>query len=161
MAAPASKVVLKRELMGLLEADLDARQRAHRAAAEGATHDEAKPENDKDTRALEQSYLARGEALRVVELRAALAEVQAMTIRAFDEGAPVALGALVKTEEAGQAAFVWLAPHGGGSLLANGAVQVVTARSPLGRALMGKRADDECEVVLAGRTRTVTILSVS
>ena len=33
-----------------------------------ATHEEAKPENDKDTRALEQSYLARGQAMRAEQL---------------------------------------------------------------------------------------------
>jgi len=42
---------------------------AQRTVVEGATHEENKPENDKDTRALEQSYLARGQAQRVVELQ--------------------------------------------------------------------------------------------
>jgi transcription elongation GreA/GreB family factor len=39
-------------------------------------------------------------------------------------------------------------------------VQVVTPRSPLGSALVGKRAGDECEVALAGRTRTLVVLRV-
>jgi len=59
MPAP-TKPTLKAELLALLAADLDTLERAHRATTEGATHEEAKPENDKDTRALEQSYLARG-----------------------------------------------------------------------------------------------------
>jgi len=74
---PPSKQALRDELARVLAADLDVRERAHRAAREGATHEEAKPENDKDTRALEQSYLARGEALRIEELRAGLADVSA------------------------------------------------------------------------------------
>jgi transcription elongation GreA/GreB family factor len=156
-----SKIALKRELVSILAADLVARERSHKVAREGATHDEAKPENDKDTRALEQSYLARGEARRVEELRGALADVESMDAVALGDGEPVRLGALVSTEEDGEIASMWLAPHGGGSRLANGAVQVITPGSPLGRALLGKRAADDCEVVLAGRTRRLTIVSVS
>jgi transcription elongation GreA/GreB family factor len=155
-----NKETLKEELARLLAADLATRERAHRAAREGATHEEAKPENDKDTRALEQSYLARGEALRVEELKVSLAEVQNMPIRAARAGDPAALGALVKAEENGEAIVLWLAPYGGGNRLAGGAVQIVTPKSPLGRALIGKRAGDECEVRLAGKSRVLTIESV-
>jgi hypothetical protein len=152
-----SKERLKEELTKLLASDLATRERAHKAAREGATHEEAKPENDKDTRALEASYLARGEALRVEELRASLAEVQSMTLRAVREGEPAALGALVLAEEDGAPLILWLAPHGGGNRLADGTVQIVTPKSPLGRALIGKRAGDECEVRLAGRNRVLMI----
>jgi transcription elongation GreA/GreB family factor len=158
---PPSKASLKSELTGVLVADLETRERAHVAARTAATHDEAKPENDKDTRALEQSYLARGEAARVEELRAAIADVQAMPLRAFGPGDPVGLGALVKTDESGKQTLFWLAPHGGGNHLAQGSVQVVTPKSPLGRAILGKRADDECAVVVAGKTRILTIVCVS
>jgi transcription elongation GreA/GreB family factor len=156
----SAKTDLRDELAHLLAADLETRQRAYRAAREGATHEEAKPENDKDTRALEQSYLARGEAARVDELTLALAEVRAMNVRRFRPDEPAAVGALVTTEGEGARARLWLAPHGGGIRLADGAVQVVTPRSPLGRAIAGKTAGDECEVVLGGRTREVTIVEV-
>ncbi|HEY2513874.1 MAG TPA: GreA/GreB family elongation factor, partial [Polyangiaceae bacterium] len=141
-------------------ADLAVRERAYEVARVGATHEEAKPENDKDTRALEQSYLARGEALRVDELKQALADVQSMRLRDFQEGDAAALGALVSLEDEAGTTLSWLAPHGGGTRLAGGAVQVVTPKSPLGRALLGKCAGDECEVVLAGRTRTLTVVRV-
>jgi transcription elongation GreA/GreB family factor len=157
------KHALKEELVQALAADLAARERAHRAAREGATHEEAKPENDKDTRALEQSYLARGEALRVEELRQGLEDVRAMPARAFGEGERVALAALVSADEGddeGARAVFWLVPYGGGSRLAGGAVQVVTPKSPLGRALLGKVAGDECEVVVAGKARSLSIVRV-
>jgi transcription elongation GreA/GreB family factor len=159
-AALPSKQALKDELLRVLSADLETRERAHRAAREAATHEEAKPENDKDTRALEQSYLARGEALRIEELRAGLAEVSVVTSRSFREGEPVALGALVTADEDGAEVVLWLAPYGGGSRLAGDRVQVVTPRSPLGHALLGKRPGDECEVALAGRTRTLAVVRV-
>ena len=53
----------------------------HAAATEGATHSEARPENDKDTRGLELSYLARGQAQRVAELQIVLGAVSEMRLR--------------------------------------------------------------------------------
>ncbi len=163
--SPPPKTVLKEQLVEVLSVDLAMRDRAYRAAREAATSDEAKPENDKDTRALEQSYLARGEARRIEELRAALAEVQAMRVRDLNEDEPAALGALVTTRDQrhgdkGATSLFWLAPHGGGSRLAGGAVQVLTPKSPMGRALLGKRVGDECEVVLAGATRALAIVAL-
>src|SRR5579871_2411359 len=90
---------LKDELLARLETDLETLERALRATRAGATHEEAKPENDKDTRALEQSYLARGQALRVEELRAAVADVESMALRAFGAEMLIALGALVTIDE--------------------------------------------------------------
>ena len=161
MPLPPSRTSLREELARVLAADLGVRERAYRAAREAATHEEAKPENDKDTRALEQSYLARGEALRLEELRSAIAELQSMSPRPPDAGGPVALGTVVTTDEEGKEALFWLAPCGGGTRLAGGAVQVLTPRSPLGRALLGTRAGDECEVQLAGKKRVLRIVAIA
>ena len=54
----------------------------------------------------------------------------------------------------------FLAPYGGGGKL-EGGVQVVTPQSPLGRALLGARAGDEAEVTVAGRRKSVTVVSVA
>ena len=153
----ASKQDLKAELLAALTEELETVERAQRATQAAATHEESKPENDKDTRALEQSYLARGQALRATELRAGVADLGAMPLRPFGEDAPAALGALVEASEDDASLTFFLAPHGGGTRLAKGTVQVVTPQSPLGRALIGKRVGDECEVKLAGKTRTLTI----
>jgi transcription elongation GreA/GreB family factor len=160
MSEAPSKKGLREELEQKLAADLAGHEAAHRAAMEGATHEEAKPENDKDTRALEQSYLARGEAQRIEELRHGLAEVRALTLRALREGDPIGLGALVTLDEGDQRLTIFIAPHGGGVRLADGKVQVVTPRSPLGRELLGKRAGDDCELTLAGRVRSLSIVIV-
>src|ERR1700722_19685512 len=96
-----SKPTLKAELLALLTADLETLERAHRATREGATHEEAKPENDKDTRALEQSYLARGQAARIEELRLNVALVSALPVKASGE-APATLGSLMTVEEDGE-----------------------------------------------------------
>ena len=135
-----------------------ARGAPHKATQAGATHEQAKPENDKDTRALEQSYLARGQAARVEELRAEVAEVRAMPVRAFADGAPAALGALALVEEDGRATWILLAPAGGGEKLGDGEVTVVTPRSPLGRAVLGKRAGDDADLTTQGRRRALDVL---
>jgi len=140
-----SKAALKSELLVQLESQLAAARSAHEVAAKAATHEESRAENDKDTRGLEQSYLARGHAQRVGELEAALVVVQSFAPRAFGESDAIALGALVEIEEEGKVRRLWLAPHGGGIELANG-ITVVTPTSPLGTALLGKRLDDEIEL---------------
>jgi transcription elongation GreA/GreB family factor len=156
----SSKIGLKQELSEQLALDLDTLERAQLAVQEAATHDEAKPENDKDTRALEQSYLARGQARRVLELRGAVSRVEAMVLRGFDESQPIALGALVSIEEGDQTQTVFLAPEGGGRRLSKGSVQVVTPESPLGRALLGKFVGDECAVRVGARLRELVIAAV-
>jgi transcription elongation GreA/GreB family factor len=159
VSAALSKPELVRELRAALASALDTARRAHAAALEGATHSESRAENDKDTRGLEQSYLARGQAQRVADLEAAVAELGIFAPRAFAEGAVIALGALITADEDGEARRLFVAPHGGGSVVA-GDVHVVTPASPLGKALLGKRAGDEVEIKLPGRTRTLAIAEV-
>jgi transcription elongation GreA/GreB family factor len=154
---PGFKQVLKDELLALLTHDLETLAHAHEQATAGATHEEAKPENDKDTRALEQSYLARGQARRVAELSAALLELEAMAIQRFSADQPIAVGALVSVEENDKTSLLFIAGHGGGSLLAGGTVQVVSIKSPLGRALLGKCVGEDCDVALPGRVRELSI----
>jgi hypothetical protein len=152
-----SKMALKAELVAILESTLAMLEAAYAAAREGATHDEAKPENDKDTRALEQSYLARGQATRIEALQAGLVALGAMNLAAADAGRA---GALIEAEgEDGQRMSYFLAPEGGGTRL-KGGVQVVTPTSPLGVALCGKRAGDEVELALGGRSRVLSLVSV-
>jgi transcription elongation GreA/GreB family factor len=153
-----SKILLKAELVAALEATLTTLEAAYAAAREGATHEEAKPENDKDTRALEQSYLARGQAMRIEVLKTGLAAVHSMNVAQTDVARA---GSLVEAEDDdGRAVLLFLAPEGGGLKLTGG-VQVVTPPSPLGAALLGKRAGDEAEVSRAGSARQLAIVKVS
>ena len=153
------KTALKTELVAVLTAALDAARASHAAAVAGAVDDEARPENDKDTRGLEQSYLARGQAARVAELDTATTETATFVIRRFQPTDAVAMCALVEVEEGDVTHRYFIAPHGGGTVLAGG-VQVVTLASPLGRALLGKHVDDEVELRLPGKLRTFVIASI-
>src|ERR1700710_1864594 len=153
------KADLVRELRAQLAAQLDIVRGAHAAALEGATHSESRAENSKDTRGLEQSYLARGQAQRVAELEAALGDVTALALRTFGTTSGVGMSALVAVDEEGETKQFFVAPAGGGTMIF--AVQVVTPNSPLGRALLGKRVDDEVELQLPGAYRSFVITSVS
>jgi transcription elongation GreA/GreB family factor len=158
-AGKSTKSALRAELVAQLEAALAAAAAAHAATVAGATHAEAKPENDKDTRALEQQYLARGQAQRVVELQDALTELANWSPRAFGEDDAIGLGALVTVDEDGEARQLFVAPAGGGNQLAGG-IQVVTPKSPLGALLLGKHAGDEVELRAGAKTRALEISHV-
>ena len=153
-----TKAQLKAELVAILETTLAGLERAHADARAGATHEEAKPENDKDTRALEQSYLARGQAMRIETLKAGLASLSVMALTPTDSAKP---GAVVEGEdEDGETLVYFVAPEGGGTKL-HGGVLVVTPASPVGAALIGKRTGDEVELRVGGKVRLLTILRVS
>lgn len=154
-----SKAELKAALLRELEATLATARAAHASAIEGSTHEEARAENDKDTRGLEQSYLARGQAQRVAELEAAVGDVTALALRTFTPTSPIAMSALVEVDEDDKTKRFFIAPAGGGTMLDG--VQVVTPSSPLGRALLGKRVDDEVELQLTGTSRSFVITSLS
>lgn len=149
---------LRATLAARLERELETMLAAQRSTVEGATHEQAKPENDKDTRALEQSYLARGQALRVDELRVAIAETKAMPLRSFCDGDPIGLSAVVTIEGDKGTQTLFVALHGGGEEIEG--VRVVTVRSPLGRAVLGKTAGDDVEFEQAGRVRSLAIGAV-
>ena len=157
MGRARHKADLKRELLEQLEQQLASARAAHAAATEGAISDEARPENDKDTRGLEQSYLARGHAQRVADLETALTVVAAMSIAPATK---VAVGALVVVEEDDRERALFVAAHGGG-LVIGGDVTVVTPTSPMGRALHGKVADDDCELLAGGTQRMLVVVDVS
>ncbi len=154
-----SKAALKAALLAQVEAALATARDAHKAAVEGATHAEARPENDKDTRGLEQSYLARGVALRAAELEVAVAAIASWRPREFADDDVIAVGALVEVDDDGRTRRFLIASHGGGITLP-GDVSVITPSSPIGRALLGRRVDDDCEVNLGGNLRTLAITAL-
>jgi transcription elongation GreA/GreB family factor len=138
---------------------------AQRETQRGATHEEAKPENDKDTRALEATYLARGLAERVVALESAVAQLAKYRPRRFGSDTPAALFALVTLEalDDGSRTHYLVVPAPGGLELAVGdqIVLTVTPQAPLGRALIGSFEGDEVTVQTPGGVRTLSIERVA
>lgn len=156
------KAAVLAALRAHIAANLDSLRASQRGTQEGATHEEARPEHAKDTRATEASYLARGLAQRVSDLEDAARLLETLALRPFAADAPVALSALVTAEEDGRSARYFLAPTGAGIELAvaGHTVVVVTPRSPLGRSLLGKRAGDEVAIRTPRGTRVLELLAV-
>jgi transcription elongation GreA/GreB family factor len=127
-----------------------------------AIHEEAKPENDKDTRALEQSYLARGQAIRAEALVEQLQLLRTMTLPTLNDSSVVQAGALIALEDEQATRCVFLAPHGGGiGMQVDGVmVTVVTPVSALGRALLGRSVGDEIEVRVPNNVRAYSVASI-
>ena len=133
------------------------------AAREGATHEEAKPENEYDTRALEQSYLAGAQAARAEALAVSLTALERFHPPRFGEDDPIRVGAavVVEDEDAASHRYLLCEVGGGTKLDVHGQRWVVlTPSSPLGRALIGRRVGDECERVVRGRATSLEILDV-
>ena len=157
------KTALVEKLLNALRAERDTADRLARDTADAANHPEARPENDKDTRKLELSYLAQGQAARARELETTIATLVSQPPRAFRPDEAIALGALVTLESAEKTERVLICSGGGGASIEDedGAVRVVTPEAPLGRALLGKTAGDEIELAVAGRKRELVIVSVA
>lgn len=157
----ADKAALVSGALEQLRLQLEELTRAANATREGAVHEEARPENDKDTRALEQSYLARGQAQRVVETEAALQRLRFMELREFGEATPIALSALIRVEVNQREQRLFLVNAGGGiRLMDAGEIQLVSVEAPLGQALVGKEVGEAFELRIGGALREYEILEV-
>ena len=118
-------------------------------ARDEASNSETKQEGKYDTRSTEASYLARGQAWRIVELRELLLWAQGFDPSApLPEPAQARIGALVQLRGASDP-LIFLAPVGGPKLVVDGhEVAVISLRSPLGAAMVGLGAGDSFEVAI-------------
>ena len=143
-----------------LAIDLDVLQRAAQTAYEAATHAENIAENKYDTLGLEASYLATGQARRVEEIRQALKNCRAMPLAPYDAASGIQIGALIQLEaDNGSAQWLFLAPDAAGLKLEHvgHTIAVITPRSPLGAALLGKQLDDEVQINVGGAVQVFSV----
>ena len=162
MPLPDKQHVLE-AVLERLAADLQQATHAAEETRRDATHAEAKPENDKDTRALEQSYLARGQAMRAEQLAQEREQLRFLELPRFSRDAAISAGALVELEaEDGTTRVLFLLPHAGGTEVSvDGAlVLVVTAASPLGAALLGRGEGDDVSLRTRDKLRNYVITEV-
>jgi transcription elongation GreA/GreB family factor len=157
----------KRALMELilahLDGELDTLMRSAKAAHEAATHEESKAEDSHDTRGLEASYLAGAQMARIESLRKVIHNYQTLELRDFAKKDPIGIGALVELDLNGKAVHCFLVATGGGTTVVHEGqrVQVITPQSPLGEALLGRRAGDLAEVETRESTLEYEIVGVA
>lgn len=157
-----NKTELLRKLTALLRGVLDDNTRAAKASGEAATDPGSKAENKYDTRNLEASYLARGQAFRVADAAEALAELETLSDRPFAPGQPISTGALVTLRGAGETLYYLFSPAAGGTEveLDGHEVILITPSSPLGTKLKGRRAGDTFEMQPGRPASLMTIVAV-
>lgn len=157
------KKAIVQQILERLRSDHAAAVKRAKDSAEAATHEENRPESDKDMRATEASYIARGQAGRASELAEAILQIEGMELRTFTAEDVVTVGALVTAEAEGNATRYFVLPAAGGATLVtpNGPIRTVTPASPLGRAMLGLAVGDEAEVQSPDGVKVVEIVNIS
>lgn len=143
---------MKSDLLTQIRAELRARlDRLSRAAFEAhaaATDPGSKAEGKYDTRSLEASYLAAGQARQVDELAEAVRIFETFVLPDFAVDDAIDAGALVEVELHGETAFFLLVPASGGLVLdyLGDELTLLTPDSALYRKLLGMKTGEELEM---------------
>ncbi len=135
-------------------------ERAQAIAHDEATSEESKSEGKYDTRATEASYLARGQAERVVKLRALVRWFEQL-----DAGTPhtrIGMGSLVTlVDESGQRQTLLVCPMGGEKVeFEHDSIRTISLAAPLGRAMAALEEGDDVEWKTAGKASVLEVLSI-
>ncbi|WP_045480485.1 GreA/GreB family elongation factor [Vibrio owensii] len=157
-----NKVDLVQIIIQQLEDKLQVAHASTQRAIDAATDEETVPEHKYDTLALEASYLAHGQAMRVQESEEELRQYRTLVLRDFVD-ARIAVGAYVELvdENDVEKAF-FIGPCSGGLTVEwqGKEVFVLTPKSPLGRALMGKEEGEEVEMKIVDKTTCYEVVTI-
>jgi hypothetical protein len=141
----------KAELIQRIRSELAARRErlemAAREAHAAATDPDAKAESKYDTRGLEASYLAAGQAKQAESLAEAIQALESASFPDFEPDAPIAAGALVELIGDDGPAWFLLAPAAGGLEFEfeDAPLTVLTPESRLYSALLGRRPGESLD----------------
>ena len=161
-----NKTVLIAKIVEALEAELELYAKSARATHEEATHEQSKAENKYDTRGLEASYLAHGQAQQVAEVELAVQAYGLLEVREFGPADLIDMGAWVELEtlsgRGGERAFYFIGPKAGGTEVEFEGNQtlVITPQSPLGRQLQGRKQGDRVKVEIARVSNEYRVVAV-
>lgn len=130
------RIELRVRLDRLVNAALD----AHAAATDPGS----KAEGKYDTRSLEASYLAAGQARQVDDLAKSVRIFETLTLPEFSIDDPIDVGALVEVELRGETCHLLLVPAAGGMLVEDQGVEItlLSPASALYRKLLGMRVGE-------------------
>ena len=148
--------------MEVLGASLEQYERSARAAHAGATDEQNKAEGKYDTRGLEASYLARGQAQQALEMIQAKQWYESLKPREFAAGEAIEIGAVVEVERGRERTVYFVGAFAGGTeVICEGIeVVVITPVSPMGRVVMGRRQGEVAEVLIGGKKEKYRVVGV-
>ncbi len=150
-------------IINKLKSELNQAVSAANQAHAAAVNDQSVAETQYDTLAIEASYLAEGQSRRVQELQSAINDYQTLTLLDFDENKAITQSALIQLyADAQKQHWFFIGPAAGGfrCQLAKQHITVITEKSPMGLALVGKFQDDDINVMLGNNQLVDYIVQV-
>lgn len=145
-----------------LRALLDASRRTAEESRDAAAHIATEEEKRSDSRVvLEFGALAKGHERRSRQLQEELDALERVHPKTLSRRDPIQLGAIVEVEDDAEGRTFFLLPVAAGREITgpggDGVLTVITASSPMGRAMMGKRVGETIEVQAGPEPREWTI----
>ena len=152
-------VILK--IIESLQSELETYIRAAKSSHAEATAEENRAENKYDTRGLEASYLAAGQANKVSELESAITAFKDLLNQPTHEA--IEIGSLIELDQEGFTEFYFIGPTAGGTEVEveGTEILVLTSESPLGSQLISLNPGQKSTLDLAGRKQKVQVKSVA
>jgi transcription elongation GreA/GreB family factor len=160
--AALNKQTIIRKIIEALSVELGSYTSSAKTAFAAATDEQSKAENKYDTRALEASYLARGQSIQALEIMRAIHSFETMPVRDFDAKAKIETGALVEVKGAREISRYFLANHGGGTEVEveGKSILVITPGAPMAVELIGKKRGDFAQIKSGRSVERFEILAV-
>ncbi|WP_146449293.1 GreA/GreB family elongation factor [Vibrio kanaloae] len=155
-----NKSELRQIILEQLESRLRIAQSATQRAIDAATDEETVPEHKYDTLALEASYLAHGQALRVQECED---DIQCYRNLVLRDSEKIAVSSyVVVIDENDEYKHFFIGPRVGGLSVTwnHHEIAIVTVNTPFGKALMGKEVGDEIEFKVADKLFCYEVVSI-
>ncbi len=143
---------MKSQLLDHIRTELRSRlERLSKAAFEAhaaATDPGSKAEGKYDTRSLEASYLAAGQARQVDELAESVRIFETLSLPDFDPDTEIDASALVEADLNGESTRFLLVPTCGGMVIEHDGLEItlLTPESALYRKLLGMRVGESLEI---------------
>ncbi|MEP4078846.1 hypothetical protein [Haloferula sp.] len=141
------KAALLDRIRDHLSLRLDRLSQAAQDAHAAATDPDAKAESKYDTRSLEASYLAEGQAKQVDDAADAVGIFSTLTLPDFEMNDPIDSGALVEVDLDGEPSYFLLVPAAGGVAIEDEGreITLLTPASVLYRKLLGRKLGDSID----------------
>lgn len=150
------------QFIAKLEEELRLLEENIKEMREETTHEESKPENEYDTRAIESGYMVKAQTKRLLDAKEALAAFKHIELKNFKGKPTVQAGALIKAEHDGKEMWFFYMPFGGGYFIqVNGQkIQVLTPASPLGDSMLNLAIGDIAVVESPKEVKEYEILTI-
>ena len=143
MGNPFDKSNLLQKAIEDLQRQFELMANAAHQAREDSTNEESKAENKYDTRGLEASYLAQGQAERAQKLSESLFLLKKVQLKDFTATENLSVSALVCLRTDNSDKWVFLIPASGMTLKVDDhRIQTMSTTSPIGRILLDCKLGD-------------------